>query len=330
MGSDQQKSLLRRSTQLAQETCSSTSVSNSVIAGYAAGISGTIVGHPFDSAKVWLQTNTNSSSIGTQAGTPTTVPSNKTTRSTQVALVTNTTTYAPPLRAQAVAQHVKRLYAGITGPLLTVGIVQSLNFAVYDSTRRMLYGWQHSAHNDLDYLHADSLMNVGVAGGVAGAVLSLITSPMHVVKTQQQIHNISLRQALQENQGRRLFVGMTPHLLSSTIGRAIYLVTYESAKRYASNNNADGHLSLTVRALAAATAGIVSWSLIFPLDSVRSRMYASAGDTKTSVRQVWNQMWRERSLYRGYRMTVLRAGPVAATVLPVYDLTLGYLNEYHR
>jgi len=33
------------------------SVRNSVLAGYVAGVCGTMVGHPFDTVKVWMQTN---------------------------------------------------------------------------------------------------------------------------------------------------------------------------------------------------------------------------------------------------------------------------------
>ncbi len=38
-------------------------------------------------------------------------------------------------------------------------------------------------------------------------------------------------------------------------------------------------------------------------------------------------VYRERALYRGFSVTVLRAGPVAAMVLPVYDLALEYLSS---
>jgi hypothetical protein len=38
-------------------------------------------------------------------------------------------------------------------------------------------------------------------------------------------------------------------------------------------------------------------------------------------------MHSERAFYRGFSISILRAGPVAASVLPVYDLTLEWLSS---
>jgi hypothetical protein len=88
--------------------------------------------------------------------------------------------------------------------------------------------------------------------------------------------------------------------------------------------------------VCAATSGILCWAIIFPLDSLRSRTYAVVAKTASTGPQpprgilldTFRTMRYERSFYRGFWVTAFRAGPVAAAVLPVYDLTLECLSSF--
>jgi hypothetical protein len=170
--------LRRHPTELAMETLSPTSVWNSLMAGYAAGTTGTLIGHPLDSVKVWMQTSNHPY---------------QTTTNTLISSSSKPSTFA------GISTHrLRALYAGISGPLLSVGLVQSINFAVYDASRRMLYGLDHpdADPDDDDYLHSDSLVNVALASMSAGLVLAPLTLPMITIKTQQQLRpELSFRQA---------------------------------------------------------------------------------------------------------------------------------------
>jgi solute carrier family 25 carnitine/acylcarnitine transporter 20/29 len=363
-------------------SCSSTSVRNSILAGYAAGITGTLVGHPLDSAKVWLQTQQTPVAMQTRShiAAHTTILhniSNNSSSSSNVTSTSNTTkasaagtTNARSMSslatngggggtASSVSSLVSRysstlraLYKGIGGPLVTVGMVQSVNFAVYDSCRRMLYNLdhpqqqQHQGCNSFkNYLHHDSLYNVAASSMAAGSILACFTSPMLIVKTQQQVHGHSFRRAVTEMmrpdpnrplQFRNMFVGFGVHSFSEIIGRAVYFVTYEHLKRsllqYRQQQDPDFVVvSLTDRMASAACSGIVCWAAIFPIDAVRCRLYAERPSVHTSRTgaQMARHMWQQagwRAFYRGFGVTVLRAGPVAAAVLPVYDLTLETLS----
>jgi solute carrier family 25 carnitine/acylcarnitine transporter 20/29 len=87
--------------------------------------------------------------------------------------------------------------------------------------------------------------------------------------------------------------------------------------------------------ICAALSGIASWSFIFPLDVIRSRMYfdSISSNNNNKNKSTWSmmqQMYFENDkrfniFFRGYGVTILRAGPVAAVVLPVYDKTLEWL-----
>jgi len=329
-----------------------------VLSGYAAGISGTLVGHPMDSAKVWMQTNTKSRLLSSSSSTSntTTAASSQTStnggKALQRAVGHNTTTIVsslkPNMSTLAVGsqsplsmslRHVRALYSGVSGPLVTVGLVQSVNFAIYDSVRRMLYGMDRTTTTnkcDMEYLHHDSLTNVAVASMSAGFVLSIFTSPMLIIKTKQQTQGISFRQALQQTtmhngrlSFRNIFRGFGPHFLSETLGRGVYFVAYEGIKRqFMARHENTTTATLQERMLSAAISGILCWSSIFPLDALRCRLYASAD--RQSALDMATLMYREngiRTFYRGYVVTVLRAGPVAAAVLPIYDTCLETLSE---
>lgn len=236
---------------------------------------------------------------------------------------------------------VRALYSGASGPLVTVGIVQSINFSTYDALRRYLHRRDAPYASREDYLHYDSLQNVAIAGFVAGTGLAGITSPLIMVKTQQQITGNGFQQAFRETLYRAngqlnirgCFVGMYPHLLSETCGRALYYTVYEAAKRqtiaYKEQQGLKQSVSLIERMGAASLAGIACWSAIFPLDALRNRLYSQAGravSNPLSTLEMAHVMYQEGALYRGFSLTVMRAGPVAAAVLPVYDLVLERLS----
>lgn len=252
--------------------------------------------------------------------------------------------------------HVRALYAGVSGPLVSVGLVQSINFAIYDSVRRILH--QRKAQGEAratlnnsssSYIDSDPLPHVAAASMTAGAACALITNPLLLVKTKQQTAAtvLSYRQAVVQTIHwsahhssvtaiRNLYTGLAPHAISEIAGRGVYFVTYEALKRRLAQPRQQQHAhsqqqqgnTLIERMVAAGVAGIVCWSIIFPFDAVRCRMYAAgnAGSaTDTAVQMYKSAGWK--SFYRGMGVTLLRAGPVAAFVLPIYDVSLERLSK---
>lgn len=331
---------------------------NSAAAGYAAGVTGVVFGHPLDSLKVWLQTNSagmNKHLSASSSSEPNaSVPRKQVLTPGKPAGIGSSasmSTLAAPINTHSKAsnrsqfaqrlQTLRALYSGVSGPLVTVGIVQSINFAVYDATRRYLH------EEDSNYLYNDSIGNVAAAGLVSGTALAFVTSPLILIKTQQQITGAGAQQAIRSAfladgslRMSSFFVGIAPHLLSETVGRAVYYATYETCKRgivkhkqQENESSLPQELAIAERMASAGFAGIVCWSVIFPFDALRNRMYhqhvraAQTSIPMLSTTQMAARMFQEGSLYRGFSITVMRAGPVAAAVLPVYDLVLEYLSS---
>jgi len=297
----------------AQPAFSFTSVRNSIAAGYVAGVSGILIGHPLDSIKVLIQMR------GSNLVKGSSIPQKRSLLS---------------------------LYSGVQGPLLTVGVVQAINFAVYDSIRRQLHSRRHPDNNDNDgYLHDFAIGDLMIASSIAGGIVATITSPLMAIKTNQQIRPRGFRQTMKElcaaPRGGAFFSGFGPHLFCDSIGRMCYLSSYELMKRYLMqckrDNIDDGindtrDLSLSERMLCAGASGMMCWLIIYPADVLRSRMYANAlvacrPNLLMMIESVYAEEKSLRPFYRGLGVTVLRAAPVAAVVLPVYDSAHSWLTK---
>lgn len=303
----------------AEPAFSFTSVGNSVAAGYVAGVSGILIGHPLDSIKVLIQMR-GSSLVrgGSGAGG---VPQKRSLLS---------------------------LYSGVQGPLLTVGVVQAINFAVYDSIRRQLHSRRYPDSNDDDgYLHEFALADIMVASSIAGGVVATMTSPLMAIKTNQQINPRGFRQTMRElyaaPRGGAFFSGFGPHLFCDSFGRMCYLSCYELMKRCIVQSRRDDlgngddindtrDLSLQERMICAGASGMICWTIIYPADVLRSRMYANAlvecrPNLLEMAKSIYNEEKSLKPFYRGLGVTVLRAAPVAAAVLPVYDFAHAWLTK---
>jgi solute carrier family 25 carnitine/acylcarnitine transporter 20/29 len=214
-------------------------------------------------------------------------------------------------------------------------MIQSVNFAIYDSMRRVLHRRSHPEASDADYLNHDSLTNITISSMVAGSVLAIFTSPLLVIKTKQQIMEWPVKKAVLDtlHSSKNFYVGFGPHCVAEVFGRGVYFCTYESLKRsFLKHKPLNTTVTLQERCVSAAMAGIVCWSMIFPFDALRSRMYAQALSPVTPMTswEMAKNMYREqnsmRPFFRGFGVTVVRAGPVAAAVLPIYDTTLEWLS----
>ena len=369
-----------------EHSYSARSIKNGLVAGYTAGITGIIVGHPLDSIKVLLQTQING--VSSTRSSASSMGSTSVASSVQARNMSTIAAVSPAVPSQTTAnsmstqgsligkRSLRALYSGVTGPLLTTGILQSLNFAIYDSVRRVLYQHQLQSSDMCnimvqpdDYLHYDNLSSVAMASFAAGATTSVLTSPMIIVKTKQQLMTWGFRKAIRDtyhsgfnrqphvvNGLSNFYAGFGIHFFCDAIGRSLYMYSYELLKRQLAkvkcnneqqslsqfsfesmNNNrvSTANLSIPDRMVCAALSGMICWAFIYPADVIRSKVYAKSLNAQTSLTtldgiNLARTMVREqgfKSLYRGMGVTVLRAGPVAASVLPIYDCVLEWLSS---
>eukprot|EP00667_Euglena_gracilis_P018921 EG_transcript_20199 len=257
--------------------------------GFVAGTVGVLVSHPFDTIKTRIQ-------AGWQGR-------------------------HGVLHVTLQEQGLPGLYRGILPPLLNAGIIQAVSFTIFQHCLNALEGTtQHPAF---------------IAGLISGALPSPVLLPGYFVKIQLQnekgrrgtgtvafcrqlVQRHGLRPVLRAMYGRAFPVSF----LADCLGRGFYFGTYDVMKRTLAE--ADRPLTLPRRVLAASCSGIAGWCSMYWLDTWRSCIMSGAivGNPQ-SAWDVARGMYAAgggRAFFRGFHVTLLRAVPVAASVLTMYDL----------
>ena len=162
---------------------------------------------------------------------------------------------------------------------------------------------------------------------------------------QQQIDGKSFWQTLQKVAATRTLYAGFAMTLAFESSRGLYMVAYSLLKQSFSRNlqtdmdgrgtPMDGSLPLWARTTAGAGANILCWSVMYPVDVVRSvQMARSTNDAGAKSNfggaigcaQGLVRQGGMARLYRGFLATMLRAGPVAGIILPCFELVLPWLE----
>lgn len=267
-----------------------------------AGCAGLLVGHPFDTVKVHIQTQDFR---------------NPKYRSTFHCL-----------KSIIVKDSVRGLYRGLSSPLAGVSFVNAIVFGIYGNVQRYVG-------------NSDSYKTHFVAGATAGLVQSFICSPMELAKTRLQLQHDKIgcekfrgpRQCLSyiyRCEGLPgIFRGLSITAMRDVPGFASYFVAYEWFIRAKQNPG------ILYTLFAGGSAGIVSWLLTIPIDVVKSRIQA---DGMSGTRPMYNgigdclrKSYAQEGLSfftRGLSSTLLRAFPMNAICFLVVSSTVRFCDNY--
>ena len=297
--------------------------------GICAGVAGVVIGHPFDTVKVRLQT--------------------------QRPAACGTLPYRGTVHAFAriVSEEGPRgLFRGLSSPVVGDASTNSLVFGVYGAAQRaQLQPGQTDA--DFDTLSA---MQIYLSGGGVGVVCAFILSPVELVKVQLQVQGAAQSAAggggatagavagtapkpkfrgpvdvlrnliLRHGMRRGLFLGLGATLLRDIPSFGFYFGFYEMLRRmFAGSSRTVAELSGFETMLAGAAGGVASWVVIYPFDVVKSRLQAQDLDHRV-YRGTWDCMTQTfraggtRALFSGLGTTVLRSIPVNMAIFYTYEL----------
>ncbi|KAJ1987377.1 hypothetical protein GGI25_005782 [Coemansia spiralis] len=282
-------------------------------AGTMGGWAQVVVGHPFDTIKVRMQTQPN-----------------------------------PPIysgsmdcvRATIRGEGAAGLYKGVTSPLAGIGFCNAVVFTANGFFQRLL---QANSNEPL------TIGQKAVAGGLAGGVMSFLNCPVELLKVKLQtqygsagtsghkpytgVFNCGVR-TFQERGITGLYRGLGITILRDIPSFWAYFGLYEGMKSlmvYRRLGVADGAKSNGVEQfLAGGLAGISAWLTAYPQDVIKSRVqmdykYKSTAEAarallreiKTSGLQI---------LFRGFGPTILRAFPANAATFVAYEWTIKLLG----
>mmetsp|Transcript_208 Transcript_208/g.546 ORF Transcript_208/g.546 Transcript_208/m.546 type:complete len:352 (+) Transcript_208:353-1408(+) len=298
-----------------------------LIAGGVAGSASVIVGHPFDTYKVRLQTSKPGCTESTRA-----------------------------------FGGFSSLFRGMAAPLSCAAVVNAIVFSSFGESSRL---WDERVERRAAVLAAenteggdasaaalphDSFTKSFCCGSFAGFAQSVVICPMEHIKCRLQVqHGMGSADALyrgpfdavhkivSSHGFSGLYRGMCVTWWREVPAFGLYFSTYDYIKDMGNQLFADGKGDVKdwhawgASAFAGGTSGCFTWLIIYPFDIIKTRIQTAPWHTPQADLKIVNitrALIREngwRFMFRGLGVTLVRAFPVNATVFPVYEFTLDHL-----
>eukprot|EP00164_Ancoracysta_twista_P004833 GFYU01006568.1.p1 GENE.GFYU01006568.1~~GFYU01006568.1.p1 ORF type:complete len:312 (-),score=83.57 GFYU01006568.1:129-1010(-) len=274
-------------------------------AGTVGGVAQVLVGHPFMTVKVRLQTQ----------------PS-------------------PPIykggmdcvRQIVAKEGATGLYKGMGSPLVGIGLVNAVLFYANEAAKRAL---QSDPDTPLGPL------GLATAGGLAGIITATVSSPVELIMVRLQTQYIlsdkqlysgpidCARQIVKQNGVLGLYNGFASTVIREIPNYAAYFFGYEITKRHMQMRVGDdlGPLHLF---LAGGIAGICAQVSQLPFDTVKSRL-----QTQSEVNPIYKgtiDCFRQTmkadgiaGFYKGLGPTLARAFPANAATFLAFEMAMKFL-----
>ena len=186
------------------------------------------------------------------------------------------TSPAVPVREHAVSRFTN-LFRGAAAPILGLGALNSILFMTFNRTLNVL----EPSIFDPTKLAGVDLGKIWAAGAVGGLACWIVSAPSELVKcrTQLKIDGQTSSYATAVNvfkqQGvRGLYLGGSITSIRESFGYAWYFWSYEVTKRFLLSRQADPFQDPKASdiLIAGGIAGVVTWTSVFPLDVIKTRM----------------------------------------------------------
>ncbi|KAI7755083.1 hypothetical protein M8C21_029051 [Ambrosia artemisiifolia] len=299
-------------------------VAKDLAAGTVGGVAQLVVGHPFDTIKVKLQSQ------------PTPLPGQLAKYSGAIDAV----------RKTLAAEGAGGLYKGMGAPLATVAAFNALLFTVRGQMETVL----RSAPG------APLTVNQQfVAGAGAGVAVSFLATPTELIKCRLQAQGSGVavvaeagaaataavkyggpvdvaKQVLRSEGGiRGLYKGLFPTLAREVPGNATMFGVYEALKQYIAGGTDTTGLGRGSLMLAGGLAGGAFWVSVYPTDVVKSVIqiddyknpkYSGSIDAFKKILKAEGI----GGLYKGFGPAMARSVPANAACFLAYEITRSSLG----
>lgn len=224
-------------------------------------------------------------------------------------------------------------FRGLSWPLLSYGLVNSVFFGTYYNTLKYLNG-------DVNHDTGPRFLHIFIAGSVGGTAQLGVAVPIEVIKVvlQAQIpHNICASAVLNKDyykgplegtkdiirtQGiKGMYRGLVTQFCRDVPASAAYFSIFEFSSFYG-HKHIPMLKSQVINFIAGGLAGVLSWTLIMPFDVVKQRVQADV--KRTTYTGIWDcgmKSLHEEGLkvfFRGYTVVAVRAFLVNAATLLAY------------
>ncbi|KAG2073741.1 mitochondrial carrier [Suillus decipiens] len=224
------------------------------------------------------------------------------------------------------------LYKGMASPLLGIAGVNSLLFASYVYSKRIVSPFPQL-----------SLKEIAIAGAMAGAANAILASPVEMFKvrmqgqygaaTDKKLRNVAKEMWRDWGFRNGIMRGYWVTFAREIPGYAGFYTAFEFSKRKFQNKYGD---KVPVWALLASgsAGGIAYWLSCYPLDVIKSRIQLRQ---TPPAGKPWKYMTNEirmviaesgvTGLFRGLSPSLLRTIPAGASTFAAFELTREFLSE---
>ncbi|KAJ3366670.1 hypothetical protein GGF32_003314 [Allomyces javanicus] len=280
------------------------------VGGTFGGIAQVLVGYPFDSVKVMMQTGATTAAAPSVAAVS---PSGVAT-ATMAAQGVRAPSPVQVLQATLRAEGVRGLFKGVASPMAGVGVCNAVLFTAQSTFN------SHVRPGDR------SPTKFAITGTMSGLVISLLSCPMELLKVRMQAQPLAgssasvprytgvvdclIKTVRADGLRRGIYRGWTMTALRDMPSFAAYFATYEALRQHEVSPFISGGL-----------AGIACWLPCYPQDVLKSRIQTAPSTVPWRV--VAASYLRDhgaRGLWRGLSPTLLRAFPANAATFAVYEL----------
>jgi len=221
------------------------------------------------------------------------------------------------------------IFKGLPAPLFGAMGENSIAFWTYGAAARFIGNGKPKSEM--------SLSQIGVSGFLAGIAIGTWLTPVEFIKCQMQDMKTSrkyfsalncLKKTLSEPRGlRKIFTGYWPTLNRETFGNAAWFTTYEAVSKWLTPKS-DRQAPAWAVITGGGAAGVAFWSLIYPIDLVKSKI-----QTQLFTETFWSLFVKElntggvRALYRGMGITLPRAAISNGVVFFAYEYSKRFLDS---
>ncbi|KAI5959033.1 hypothetical protein CANMA_004157 [Candida margitis] len=298
------------------------------ILAYGASLASTLVGYPLDTMKVRMQTHSYFKG------------------------------YLDCAKRTYLAEGVRGFFRGVWAPLISTSFSKSINVSIYSYCKPHVYTamFENKRYGKVLQEHPfmRNLPVCFVSGWLAGGGVSLFACPFEFIKVYSQLEKLvttnsslgsiktriqtpstlQITNAIIKSEGLRgLYSGFKLHFLRDSLSTAVYFSLYESIKLFTNdltNKNASTTSPFAVL-LSGGLSGVLSWIIIFPIDTAKSLVQKAAVISifrkSHGLSQAPAESYKKKDgwFYRGLGISITRSFLTNMVFFGVFEFGMAYL-----